>query len=50
MIDQGGLVIGHGSGSFGHYMASKYGTRKGVDGPDQWAGFAKGEWSFKAVL
>ena len=39
----GHLIIGHGSGSFGHYMASKYGTRRGVNGPEQWMGFAKGE-------
>lgn len=35
------LIIGHGSGSFGHTLARKYGTRQGV--PDQagWRGFAK---------
>ncbi len=35
------LVIGHGSGSFGHVAAAKYGTRHGVSGPDQWKGFAE---------
>lgn len=35
------LVIGHGSGSFGHFAASKYGTIDGVDTPDQWRGFAE---------
>ena len=34
------LVIGHGSGSFGHVMGSRYGTRNGVATPDQWYGFA----------
>jgi isopentenyl phosphate kinase len=35
------LVVGHGSGSFGHEAASKYGTRKGVHGKDEWRGFAE---------
>lgn len=35
------LVLGHGSGSFGHVAADKYGTRKGVRGNDQWRGFAE---------
>src|SRR5258708_34251294 len=34
------LVIGHGSGSFGHVAAQKYGTAQGVTTPDQWRGFA----------
>jgi len=35
------LVLGHGSGSFGHQAASRHGTRQGVvDGPG-WAGFAE---------
>lgn len=34
------LVIGHGSGSFGHVMARRYGTRDGVATPEQWYGFA----------
>jgi isopentenyl phosphate kinase len=33
------LIIGHGSGSFGHMPAKKYNTRSGVHNPDQWAGF-----------
>jgi isopentenyl phosphate kinase len=33
------LIIGHGSGSFGHIPASKYGTRKGVRTTEQWQGF-----------
>ena len=33
------LVFGHGSGSFGHVPARKYGTRGGVKSPEQWRGF-----------
>jgi isopentenyl phosphate kinase len=35
------LVIGHGSGSFGHFAASKHGTVDGVRTADQWQGFAE---------
>ena len=35
------LVLGHGSGSFGHVAAAKYGTRSGVETAAQWAGFAE---------
>ena len=35
------LVIGHGSGSYGHVPARKYGTRTGVSTPEQWVGFAE---------
>jgi isopentenyl phosphate kinase len=35
------LVLGHGSGSFGHEAASKYGTREGVSGAEAWQGFAE---------
>jgi len=35
------LVIGHGSGSFGHVPARKYGTRQGVHTPEGWVGFAE---------
>jgi isopentenyl phosphate kinase len=34
------LLIGHGSGSFGHFAARQYCTRDGVSTPDQWRGFA----------
>lgn len=34
------LVLGHGSGSFGHVAAARYGTRKGVRGDEGWYGFA----------
>jgi isopentenyl phosphate kinase len=35
------LVLGHGSGSFGHAAASRYHTRQGVSGPAAWYGFAE---------
>jgi isopentenyl phosphate kinase len=35
------LILGHGSGSFGHWAAKPYGTRDGVCTPSQWRGFAK---------
>ncbi len=34
------LVLGHGSGSFGHWEANRYGTRQGVRTADEWVGFA----------
>ena len=33
------IVLGHGSGSFGHYPASKYKTRQGVKTAEEWTGF-----------
>jgi len=35
------LLIGHGSGSFGHFAGRRYGTRDGVRTLEQWAGFAE---------
>jgi len=35
------LILGHGSGSFGHQTASQFGTRRGVSGPEAWRGFAE---------
>ncbi|MCO5178634.1 MAG: isopentenyl phosphate kinase [Candidatus Promineofilum sp.] len=35
------LVLGHGSGSFGHVAGAKHGTRAGVGGPEGWYGFAE---------
>ena len=35
------LVLGHGSGSFGHAAAGKHGTREGVHTPQAWRGFAE---------
>lgn len=34
------LVLGHGSGSFGHVSAQRHGTRSGVSSEDDWYGFA----------
>jgi len=35
------LLVGHGSGSFGHVTASRYGTRSGVRSPEEWRGYAE---------
>jgi isopentenyl phosphate kinase len=35
------LLLGHGSGSFGHVAADKYGTRDGVSTTEGWLGFAE---------
>lgn len=35
------LVLGHGSGSFGHVAAKEYGTRGGVRTPEEWIGFVE---------
>ena len=35
------LLLGHGSGSFGHWAAEPYGTRKGVTTSREWRGYAK---------
>lgn len=35
------LILGHGSGSFGHVAAKKHGTRDGVQTKEQWQGFAE---------
>ncbi len=35
------LLIGHGSGSFGHWAAKPYGTRQGVHTPEQWRGYTE---------
>lgn len=35
------LVVGHGSGSFGHVAASKFNTRQGVRNQQGWQGFAE---------
>ena len=34
------LIVGHGSGSFGHMAAKQYHTRQGVHTPAEWRGFA----------
>lgn len=35
------LLLGHGSGSFGHVPAKEYNTRAGVRTQEQWEGFAR---------
>jgi isopentenyl phosphate kinase len=35
------LLLGHGSGSFGHVAAARHGTRQGVQSVAQWHGFAE---------
>ena len=35
------LVLGHGSGSFGHAEGTIYGTREGVHTVEEWQGFAR---------
>jgi isopentenyl phosphate kinase len=43
------IVLGHGSGSFGHIVAKKYGTRQGVHSPREWQGFAEVWWEAIAL-
>jgi isopentenyl phosphate kinase len=43
------LVLGHGSGSFGHFSGKKYRTREGVSTLKGWRGFAK-VWFDAAIL
>lgn len=35
------IVLGHGSGSFGHVVAEKYGTRQGAGSEAEWRGFVE---------
>jgi isopentenyl phosphate kinase len=35
------VVLGHGSGSFGHWEASRYNTQDGVRTAEEWRGFAR---------
>ncbi len=35
------LLLGHGSGSFGHVSAKRHGTREGVRTAEQWRGYAE---------
>ncbi len=35
------LLLGHGSGSFGHWEAAKYGTQAGVRKAEEWRGFTR---------
>jgi isopentenyl phosphate kinase len=43
------LILGHGSGSFGHVPASRYDTRRGVHSLEEWVGFGK-VWQEAAAL
>ena len=43
------LLLGHGSGSFGHVPARRYGTRQGVHTPQEWDGFVE-VWQEAAAL
>jgi isopentenyl phosphate kinase len=43
------LILGHGSGSFGHVAAKRHGTRQGVHSPQGWLGFAE-VWRDAAAL
>lgn len=43
------LVLGHGSGSYGHVAASRYGTRSGVRTEPEWQGFVE-VWREAAAL
>jgi len=43
------ILLGHGSGSFGHVPARQYGTRLGVRTPDEWRGFIE-VWREAAAL
>ena len=35
------LILGHGSGSFGHSVANEFGTAEGVQTMEEWAGYAE---------
>ena len=35
------IILGHGSGSFGHQAAARYDTRQGVSGLEGWRGFSE---------
>jgi isopentenyl phosphate kinase len=43
------MLLGHGSGSFGHVVAQQHGTVSGVRSPDEWQGFAE-VWHVAAQL
>lgn len=43
------LLVGHGSGSFGHVPAIRYGTRQGVHSEQEWRGFVE-VWREAATL
>jgi len=43
------LIVGHGSGSFGHVPASQFHTRNGVHNADEWKGFAQVWYEARAL-
>jgi isopentenyl phosphate kinase len=43
------LILGHGSGSFGHTPAVQHGTRAGVRTPAEWRGFCEVWWQASAL-
>jgi len=43
------LLIGHGSGSFGHTAAVKFKTRSGIHSPEDWLGFQKVWWAARQL-
>jgi isopentenyl phosphate kinase len=43
------LLLGHGSGSFGHVAGEQHGTRQGVNSPDGWRGFAEVQFQAAAL-
>jgi isopentenyl phosphate kinase len=43
------LLLGHGSGSFGHTAAQEHGTRAGVHGAQGWRGFAEVHYQAAAL-
>jgi len=43
------LVLGHGSGSFGHVPGKKFGTRQGVNTSEQWHGFVEVWYEARAL-
>jgi isopentenyl phosphate kinase len=40
-VREEGLLVGHGSGSFGHVAAARYSTHQGASSPEDWRGFAE---------
>lgn len=43
------VLVGHGSGSFGHVPAKKFHTREGVHSPEEWRGFAQVWYEARAL-
>ena len=43
------LLLGHGSGSFGHHTAAKFGTREGVRSPEEYLGYQQVWYSARSL-